>query len=202
MLTCPQQARAEHTTLRTICKLDIPSAVPLQGTITFTDLAAKTNLDPTFLSRIIRAAATSHFFIEGPQDTVRHSAASAAIAADPVLRSHIVYQQELCQPAVFRIAEAARKYGTKRGESQEITETGFNVEFKTERNYWEWLALKENEWGRKAFDDSMKFHGRSGGTQGPAIAKMAVWKGLKRDTKIVDVSDRLHNTCRLNILHI
>jgi len=73
------------TSLQAIYKYDIPSKVPLQGEISFPELAGRCNLYEPDLRRILRFAITFHrVFQERNAGFVTHSAASRRLVDFPL----------------------------------------------------------------------------------------------------------------------
>ena len=61
----------------------MPDKVPLQGSITYEELATSVHVSPELLNRIVRLATLAGFLVEDKSGAVRHSAMSAVFLCDP-----------------------------------------------------------------------------------------------------------------------
>ncbi len=74
------------TSLEAIYRFDIPRKVPVQGEISFEDLATKCKMYEPNLRRILRYAILYHrVFQEPKKGFVKHSAASRMLVDDPAM---------------------------------------------------------------------------------------------------------------------
>ena len=72
--------------LRTLCQFEVPQNVPLEGSISYGDLARKSKLNETILSRCVRLAITKYFFAEPERGFVAHSTRSRMLATNQAMR--------------------------------------------------------------------------------------------------------------------
>ena len=63
-------------------QLEVPQQVPLHGTMTYAELAARVQVSPELLQRFIRLAALAGFLVEDENGLVRHTAMSAVFLRD------------------------------------------------------------------------------------------------------------------------
>ena len=90
--------------LEAIYRWDIPRHVPLQGTISFEELALQVNMREHNLRRIIRyAIAWHHVFREPQPGFVAHSAASRLLVDDPAWFGAVGYMFEETAQAFTRV---------------------------------------------------------------------------------------------------
>ncbi|KAI1801741.1 S-adenosyl-L-methionine-dependent methyltransferase [Daldinia bambusicola] len=105
----------------------IPALVPLDGSITLSELQAKTSLDPINLARVLRHAMTNHVFQELKPGVIAHTAASRLLAEDQELQSWVIFNTEGVYPASAQVINALKAYP----EATNLTRTGFNFAFNT-----------------------------------------------------------------------
>ncbi|KAI0169783.1 S-adenosyl-L-methionine-dependent methyltransferase [Hypoxylon sp. FL1284] len=108
----------------------IPNLVPLEGTITLSQLEAKTTLDGTNLARLLRHAMTNRLFQEPEPGVIAHTAASRQLVGteeENELRSWVGFNGEEVFASSARVADALR--ADPDGTSME--HTGFNYAFGT-----------------------------------------------------------------------
>ncbi|ORY60582.1 O-methyltransferase [Pseudomassariella vexata] len=113
--------------LQLLSHFGIPKLVPIEGTITLTELQSKTTLDPTNLARVLRHAMTKRIFIEPSPGVIAHTAASRLLVEDESLNAWVGFNTEDIYPASSHVLEAITKYP----EATNLTRTGFNVAFNT-----------------------------------------------------------------------
>ncbi|KAI1654696.1 S-adenosyl-L-methionine-dependent methyltransferase [Daldinia decipiens] len=106
---------------------DVTTLVPLDGSITFSELQAKTSLDPINLARLLRHAMTNHVFQELKPGVIAHTAASRLLAEDQDLQAWVIFNTESVYPASAQVVKALRTYP----EATSLTRTGFNFAFDT-----------------------------------------------------------------------
>ncbi|KAI1473841.1 S-adenosyl-L-methionine-dependent methyltransferase [Daldinia eschscholtzii] len=104
-----------------------PTLVPLDGSITLSELQAKTSLDPINLARVLRHAMTNHVFQELKPGVIAHTAASRLLAEDQELQSWVIFNTEGVYPASAQVINALKAYP----EATSLTHTGFNFAFNT-----------------------------------------------------------------------
>lgn len=111
--------------------------VPLDGSISYTDLASGADVPESRLKSVLRMAMTSSLFREQPSGThVCHSAVSAFLVGDEDAYS---YAFTLCfktLPMSMRMTEAHQRWGC----SMRANETAHNIAFNTDLPFFEYLA--------------------------------------------------------------
>lgn len=83
--------------------------VPIQGSITTTELAEKTTLSSDIVARVLRLLATQKIFREGDEGVFTHTALSAAIAGDVDLQASFHMQMDEVFQAASDTACCLRK---------------------------------------------------------------------------------------------
>lgn len=177
----------DSSSLRWINHFNIPSAVPLEGSISYADLAEKTDLDEGRLTRIIRHAMTNHLFYEPEVGLVGHTAMSALLARDKVWRGAIGHFTEEMFPSAAKLVEATEKYG--RG-PKGPTETAFNIAFDTELTFMDFICQEKDRGDRMT--RCMKAITQVSAVNALHVVKGYDWKALGEAT-VVDVSTAKDN---------
>lgn len=70
-------------TIQALTQLEVPDKVPLQGSLSYEELAVGVRVSPELLQRMVRLAALAGFLVEDEYCRVRHSAISAVFLQDP-----------------------------------------------------------------------------------------------------------------------
>lgn len=73
--------------IQAIDSFKIPEAVPLEGHVSFEDVASKCGLPVPVMSRILRYSMTNHVFCEPVPRHVAHTASSRLLREDPITRA-------------------------------------------------------------------------------------------------------------------
>ena len=95
-----EQQHHDTSTLRTLYRFNVFDAIPLDGEITYADVAKKVGLDEDRTRRVMQYAMRNGFFNESKPGYVVHSASSAALARDEKLRAMVGHNCEEVYPAV------------------------------------------------------------------------------------------------------
>lgn len=117
-------------TLDVFNQFDFFSAVPLNGSATYSDIARATNLPESIVQRILRYAGAMRLFAEAPprSETVVHTASSAFLAKNPRMRSWLSHNLEEVRVGTVYVPESLRKYSAgKETSSEELLESGFSI---------------------------------------------------------------------------
>ncbi|KAF2225917.1 S-adenosyl-L-methionine-dependent methyltransferase [Elsinoe ampelina] len=156
LLLPPTEALLHHTNLpiyslcalRWLSHFDIFTAVPLEGSITYTDLAKARNVPLDTLTRIIRLATTSGWFHETSPTSITHSPLSHHVATSDIARGTLRYQLEINLFASFHQVEATKATITSpsptappsSNPSPPPPKTAFNLAFSTPLNSATWAS--------------------------------------------------------------
>src|SRR3569833_369438 len=181
--------------LDVLSQLDFFTAVPLNGSITYAELAKKTNVSEPVVRRLLRHAMTSRFFAPAPDDSVRHSANSAQVARTPLLKSWIAHNCQEIRPAL--IHQTKTKQHTNATKNEKNTESAFalaDIDRKGHPvSFWDYLndAPKGVPEGFRAqrFAEAMRAASKSSAVSRQEVIKNGLdWAALGEAT-VVDVSD-------------
>lgn len=113
----------DNLSLQALYNFRLPHHVPLEGDISFDDLASATNVDAVNVKRIVRHAMTNRIFCEPRDGYVAHTAASRAMLDDATLNDWVGLCSSDFFPAAARTVDAMEKWPG----SQEPTQCGFSV---------------------------------------------------------------------------
>lgn len=111
--------------LEAIERFGIIDAVPLDGDTSYSEIASKTRLSESQVRRILRHAMTRNIFAEPRPGYIVHTAFSAVLVKMPSLRAWVGHNIDDESRASVRMSDAIEKWG----ESQDPTESGFNLAF-------------------------------------------------------------------------
>ncbi|PPJ60938.1 hypothetical protein CBER1_08600 [Cercospora berteroae] len=120
----------EKTTLDIMNQFDFFSRAPLDGTASYSAVAASLNIPEDITRRTFRYAFTMRIFAPDPQDAnrVMHTALSAHMARSSLLRSWVGHALEEAGGASHHAVEALRKFNSgKSSLSQDLHETPFGL---------------------------------------------------------------------------
>lgn len=162
--------------LQWIIHYNIPSHVPLESDISYSELAKSAGVDEQVLKRVIRFAITFGVFAEPSSGIVAHTALSAVFVKEPIMRSWTKLCTEDTAISAVRLLDALQPSPQR---------SAFQVAYGTENNYFQWIADKPDH--VKAFAESMETLGRSAPYSADHLAYGYDWSGLG-NAKVVDVS--------------
>ncbi|KAK1770138.1 O-methyltransferase-domain-containing protein [Phialemonium atrogriseum] len=203
-----QSISAQHdmAILDVLNQFDFWSAVPLSGSVTQAEVAARTGLPEDLVRRFLRHAATMRLFALVPagdgdgSGRVAHTAASAFVARSPAHRGWIAHHLEESRVACTRLPDALRRFSVGRaGAAQELGETAFALAFGggegdgagTGVTFWDFIR-EDGEGERKGFRTGrfaqamQAGRGSSGVDFGGLLRGGFDWEGLGEGT-VVDV---------------
>ncbi|OGM43332.1 hypothetical protein ABOM_008734 [Aspergillus bombycis] len=124
------------TCLRWLCHFNIIHHLPLTGSMSYSDLAAKAQVPEQALKSIARMAMTNMLFTEPTPGQIAHSATSALLAANDNMYAWAKYMCDRSTPTAMKMVEAHEKWpGTVRK-----NETAYNIAFETDLPFFDHLA--------------------------------------------------------------
>lgn len=197
-------------------QFDFFSAVPLGRCVTYRYIARVTTIPELFVRRILRYAFTLRLFKETQPGSgyIAHTATTAFLARNPVMRSMISHNLEEVRLADDYVPESLRKYSVGKATiSQEIHESGFNIADIDRAGrptaYWEYIKRtpqgKPDGFRDKRFCEAMQVATASSPINSPqCLSEGYDWAGLG-EAFIVDVSLSLiahggyHSSLLMNI---
>lgn len=171
----------DQSSLHFIYRFRIPHAVPLDDTISFTDLAAKVNVDELTLTRLLRHAMNNHFFCEPQVGYIGHTIDTRLLATDSTLFDYVGCVLEDLRPASLHLPDAIEKWPG----SEEPNQTGFNVACNTDLPLYRYL-MQSPERIRRA-SALMTQVTQTISRSGKAVAAAYPWQALCAGSTIVDV---------------
>ncbi|KAI0878412.1 putative O-methyltransferase [Hypoxylon argillaceum] len=129
------------TSLQVISRRDIALKVPIQGSISLSDLAEATDLDVTNLKRIMRYAMSFHrLFIEPEEGFIAHSAGSKKLATDDFARAGLAQSMDDFYRAFARTADALDSF-----KDSEPNHTGYALAHATDKSMFDFLGSKPSK---------------------------------------------------------
>ncbi|KAL9577276.1 MAG: hypothetical protein Q9212_006473 [Teloschistes hypoglaucus] len=161
-------------TLELINHYSIASHVPLDGQISFQELAQLCNLPSDILIRILHQSMTYNVFCEPEIGFVSHSPISKII---PSYSALLDYQFNICLPSAMHLVESLRQ---PRGQNK----TPFQIAQNTDDNWWE-FANKNGDW-MELYGRYQDLSSQGGATDVVHIVNAYDWQGLGRST-VVDI---------------
>lgn len=159
--------------------------MPLDGEVSFADLAAARNVDENLLRRVLRQAMTNNIFREPRVGYVAHTAESSALVRDPGTLNWIGYTLEESFPASAHLVEATKKFGA----SEAKNETAWNLANNTDLPIFEYLGHHPDRAAR--FAETMTALTSTDGYNVRHILDGYPWDALGDDATVVDVSSTI-----------
>lgn len=171
--------------LQCIYHFRILDSIPLGGTASYRDISAKSGLAEAQVKAIVRQAAVNRVLreVEGSKGMqVEHTASSALLLCNPVMRDWCGHCVEEMFPAGAKLAEALEKYqGSKAPE-----DSAFNLAFNTRDPIYKFLEQHPERQAR--FFGAMEGVGKDPGHDLRHIVTGYPWGKLGNDATVVDVS--------------
>lgn len=114
--------------------------VPLDGSISYSELASKASVSELRLKSLARMAMTNHLFDEPAPGFLAHSATSAALVTDNRMSNRRVWQGKIIAPSVASMVKAHQRWP----DSTAPNHTAFNAAFDTDLVMYDYIS-KEPE---------------------------------------------------------
>ncbi|KAB8801880.1 hypothetical protein FH972_026702 [Carpinus fangiana] len=157
--------------------------VPLDGTISYTDLAAAVNVPEQRLKSIVRMAMTNTLFREQPDGKhVGHSATSALLTRNGDVYAYASYMCAKSAPTAMHMAAAHKKWGA---DSMRTYETSYNIAFDTDLPFFDHISRDEAKMGE--FARYMRNVRSSEGVDLKHLVNGFSWQDIRDGGKVVDV---------------
>ncbi|KAI8950854.1 S-adenosyl-L-methionine-dependent methyltransferase [Xylaria longipes] len=128
------------SSLSWLCHFKIFHLVPVDGTISYVDLADRAKVPEQRLKSIIRMAMTNMLFLETGRGEVSHSATSALFVRNPDVYAWATYMCANSAPTAMSMAAAHERWGP---DSVQKNETAYNVAFGTDLPFFDHIAQDE-----------------------------------------------------------
>ncbi|KAI0552400.1 S-adenosyl-L-methionine-dependent methyltransferase [Xylaria curta] len=176
----------DTTSVGVLLEFNIPELVPLEGTISLSELAAKSGLLEDKLTRIVRYAITIFVFHEPKPGYIAHTALSAALARDPKFVDFLRMSLVDLAPISASLPRALRKWP----QTEAINESAVQEAHNTDLPWFQWLS--SDAIMQERFDKAMagfsRVEGNAAGRSGNIDIAAYPWAtALPSDAVIVDV---------------
>ena len=171
-------------TVQVINRYNLAKHVPLNGTVTFTEISKLSGLEFDKCRRILRYAMNCHLFYEPTPEHVAHTAMSALLAKDESARDIVSHCMEDVFPGTTSEANAIAKWPNTNDPAKCGLSLGFNLA--DGKSIFDWFG--DNPARAEIFGGAMAFLG-SEGTDISAMAEVGYgydWKHLGK-ASLVDV---------------
>ncbi|PKY03304.1 S-adenosyl-L-methionine-dependent methyltransferase [Aspergillus campestris IBT 28561] len=174
-------------------RFKLPQTVPLDGCISYEDIAAKVGLDKALIERVMQTLITRGVFQQPDPGHVSHTRLSATLATEqwPDVLFNVIYRWG--NPAIMHIADALTKWGA----SPKPNEAGYNIALNTDKTIWE--SLDQNQVAQETFGKLMNTVSSFLGPIDTLISGYD-WAGLG-DAIVVDVAGSLGHISRKLAAH-
>lgn len=154
--------------------------MPLHGSISYADLAAKAKVSERRLKSVARMAMTNNLFSEPTANTIAHSAISALLVTNPNFFDWARFMTEASIPTAAKLVEACERWP----DSVKKNETAYNIAFDHDLPFFDHLAQDPER--TRQFSGYMKSVTNSEGTDLKHLVAGFDWAKLGKAT-IVDV---------------
>ncbi|RTE84727.1 hypothetical protein BHE90_000738 [Fusarium euwallaceae] len=157
----------DSATMDILNEFDFWNAVPLDGSATHAEIAAKVDLPESLVRRVLKYAISIRFFAVDPNDPTKivHTSLSALPAKKPLMKSWLRHNFHEARPGTVHMPEAFRKYGSgKETWSEEPLESSFAVanvdRLDKPESFWDYVNRdvkgKPKGWRATKFAESMQ----------------------------------------------
>lgn len=96
--------------MKLISRYDIAHKVPIDGELTFKELANVTGIEKGALSRVLRFGIANRIFVEPRPGVIAHSAASRQIAEDSNVAAWVGANVDEMWPAAEKVIDALERW--------------------------------------------------------------------------------------------
>lgn len=187
--------------LNTLNQFDFWSAVPVDGSATYEEIAKHVNLPLDVVERFIKHGTTLRFFAEtepgSPNNKIRHTSRSAALATNPGLKALVVVTLETVGGPMMVMHEALDRYARGKAELPKTVEQSAFALLHSSGTFGgpftnSWQQLEEDGegekkgWRQRNFVTFMNYVKDIFGLEG-VIADAHDWKSAG-EISVVDVS--------------
>ena len=167
-----------------LCQYDIFHLVPLENTISYSDLAAAAHVPEQRLKSIIRMAMTNALFRERKDGQgVEHTATSALLARNDDVYAYATYMCAKSAPTAMHMAAAHERWGPA---TTRTYETAYNIAFDTDLPFFDHLGRDEVKMGE--FARYMRNVRSSEGVDLKHLVAGFAWQNIQDGGVVVDVS--------------
>ncbi|KAI2708487.1 hypothetical protein CBS147332_6548 [Penicillium roqueforti] len=128
----------DSANLDLLTRFQIPQLVPLNSSISISDLSAAAGLSEDVLARSVRYGIANGLFREISPGQIAHSAASAELHENGHLRNVVHFGVQFLQKILMSIPPVMALKEDRN--SEKVPETAFNLAFNTDENLFEYFA--------------------------------------------------------------
>ena len=146
-------ACADEVSLGIIYDYQLAKHVPLDGSISFAELAKASGLSEALVERFLRHAMVSHIFTEDPPGQILHTASSHLLATNPDANDSVGMHLRELWPAAWKTHEAIIKYPG----SEEPGKTAYGLANEPGVPVFEYLAKHPER--ERCFGGAMRYYG-------------------------------------------
>ncbi|KAM5343387.1 hypothetical protein ACJ41O_011924 [Fusarium nematophilum] len=166
--------------LQWLCTFKIFDLVPLEGKISYAELARNAQVSESRLKSVARMAMTNGLFVESPAEHIAHSATSALLRTSQNFSDWAVFMCDISAPTAAGMVEAHKRWP----DDIDKTHTAYNVAFDTDVTFFQ--HLKQLPERQKHFAGYMRNVASSRGTHLKHMVNGFDWAGLGKAV-VVDV---------------
>ena len=174
-----------------VAHYDVASHVPLEGSISFVDLAGQLSMDVERLTRVLRCTIAHNIFEESPPGSVRHTDFSLVLR-ERGARAWLSHHAEEMLPASAKLIDFMETYP----KTESSKETAMSLAFPPHdrpKGYWE--ILEKEPWKVQRFSDGLEYATATGGNHDfRELVKVFDWKKFGAGT-LVDVGGSSGRVC-------
>lgn len=121
-----------------LTRFKIPQLVPLDSTISISELSAAASLPEDVLARGIRYGIANGLFQEISPNEIAHSSASAELHSNAHLRNVVHFGVQFLQKILMHVPSTMVAQVNKN--TDKVPDTAFNLAYNTEQNLFEYFA--------------------------------------------------------------
>lgn len=156
--------------------------MPLEGSISYADLASKANVSEAALKSIARMAMTARLLREPAPEQVAHTAASTLLATSQPLHDWALFMGKEAVSIAMNMVEATEKWPNSTATNQ----TPLNITLQTDLSFFEYLQKRPDH--LKIYAEYQKAVASTEGLDLQHVIRGYDWAALGKAT-IVDVRD-------------
>ncbi|KAM0204752.1 hypothetical protein ACHAQI_009926 [Fusarium lateritium] len=174
--------------LRWMSHFKIFELVPLDGKISYSELATKAGVTEERLKSLARMAMTSSLFTEPEKGYMAHSATSAALVTNQGLASFRLWITAVTGPAAASMVKAHARWPNNTATNR----TPFSAAFDTNLGMYEYIATQPGLY--KMFDTAMQAVAKSPMSHLKHLISGFDWGSLGKAT-VVDIGGNVGHSC-------
>ncbi|KAI1826626.1 O-methyltransferase [Xylaria intraflava] len=174
--------------LRWMSHFKIFELVPLEGEISYSELAEKAGVSELRLKALARMGMTNHLFAEPTPGFMAHSATSAALVTNTKFSDQRVWMTSVIAPVIANMVTAHERWPT----STAPNNTAFSAAFNTNIPMYKYIAKQPEIY--KLFGRVMDAVANSPKSDLKHLANGFDWTGLGKAT-VVDIGGNIGHSC-------